>query len=140
MLTETFQSPKFPKEIQPLSHHFVKTAGGQIFLLDKKTYDAALRHRSSCNTLSPVIGGHSEVITLNGYVTETELGQIDGITPWAALYWQQITLLQSNKKNVNYRIKDSGYELLFSAFESSKTWHLDGTGPQEQTGPIILET
>lgn len=80
------------------------------------------------------------MITLNGYVTETELGQIDGITPWAALYWQQITLLRSNKKNVNYRIKDAGYELLFSAFESSKMWHLDGTGPREQTAPIILET
>lgn len=100
----------------------------------------AWRHRSSCYTLSPVIGGHIEVITLNGYVTETELGQIDGITPWAALYWQQITLLRSNKKNVNYSIKDSGYELLFSDFESSETWHLDGTGPPEQTAPIILET
>lgn len=108
--------------------------------IEKRLCDAALRHQTSCYTLSPVIGGHSEVITLNGYVTETELGQIDGITPWAALYWQQITLLRSNKKNVNYRIKDAGYELLFSAFESSKMWHLDGTGPREQTAPIILET
>lgn len=43
-------------------------------------------HQTSCYTRSPVIGGHSEVITLNGYVTETELGWIDGITPWAPCY------------------------------------------------------
>lgn len=38
-----------------------------------------------CATKSPLIGGHSEVIRRNGFtqrlVTETELGQIDGITP-----------------------------------------------------------
>lgn len=129
-----------PQNSPKISNHCLISWKQLVILHWKKLSDAALRHQTSCYTLSPVIGGHSEVITLNGYVTETELGQIDGITPWAALYWQQITLLRSNKKNVNYRIKDAGYELLFSAFESSKMWHLDGTGPREQTAPIILET
>lgn len=40
-----------------------------------------------CYGLTLIIGGHSEVIAGNGFVTETELGQIDGITPWAALDW-----------------------------------------------------
>lgn len=96
--------------------------------------------KTHCYTLPSVIGGHSVVITLNGYVTETELGRIDGITPRALLYWQQITLQRSNKKNVNHWIKDSGYELLLSTFKSSKMWHLDEREAQEQTVPIILET
>lgn len=105
-----------------------------------KISGAALRHQTSCCTLCHVIGGHSEVITLSGYVTETVLGWIDGITPWAQLYWYQITRRRSNKKNVNHRIKDSGYELLFSTFKSSKMWHLDGRGPLEQMAPITPET
>lgn len=88
--------PKVPR--RNLHRHLVSAAKARVLKVishqkkkkkEKKDHcDAALGHQKPpVLGLALVIGGHSEVMAGNGFVTETELGQIDGITPWAALHW-----------------------------------------------------
>lgn len=54
-----------------------------------------------CATNSLLIGGHREVIMefnqREALVTETELGQTDGITPQATLYWDGLNHFASEQ-------------------------------------------
>ena len=54
-----------------------------------------------CATNSPLIGGHKEVIMefsqREARVTETELGQTDGITLQATLYWDGLNHFASEQ-------------------------------------------